>query len=250
MAGNLIQYSGLVTKARAMSGNLLTKEELYHLTEMATVDEAISYLKSTKAYCSIYQGSEGEWHREQAESISKNALFQDIEKLYKFANGNQRQPFEFLFFRYEVDLVKKYLEMLLLKKGKTQEIYTDKFLESYAVFSIENLKKASGIQEFMQVLDKTPYYKIFAQMYHISDASYVDYAMKLDVFYYTSVYNSIKKMKKSANNRQEAGEHDDPGGDEPPGSRKAEADRGRIRREGALRRRDRQPRLGSRLCGQ
>ena len=45
MAEELLGYSGLVTKARAMRGRLLKREDFERITEFQTVQETISFLK-------------------------------------------------------------------------------------------------------------------------------------------------------------------------------------------------------------
>lgn len=41
--GSVVTYSGLITKTRAMKKNLLSQEQLKALTELATVNEAVSF---------------------------------------------------------------------------------------------------------------------------------------------------------------------------------------------------------------
>lgn len=197
MPGKLMRYSGLITKTRAMSGNLLTKDELRQLTEFVTVNDAINYLKSMGGYNSVYQGRDGDWHRGQAEAASIKSLYQDFEKLYRFADANQRLAFEYVFFRYETDILKQCLKCLFRQKKEEVEIYTDEFFEKHICFSIDNLRKATSIQEVEQMLAGTVYEEVFLQMQDSERLAYVDYAMKLDCFYYKSVFDAIKRMKES-----------------------------------------------------
>ena len=64
----LMRYSGLITKTRAMSGKLLEHSQYRELTELATVSEAVGYLKGTAGYQEIYREHEGVWHRGQVRS--------------------------------------------------------------------------------------------------------------------------------------------------------------------------------------
>lgn len=197
MPGKRMRYSGLITKTRAMSGKLLTKEQLMQLTELATVNEAINFLKETESYGPIYRGNDGIWHRGQAEAVIINSLFRDFEKLYQFSDAGQRPAFRFVFLRYETDMIKKYLKGLLKEGGQKPEEKPDVFFYKHACFSIERLQNAATLQEFEQCLKGTPYERLFAWLGHSQTSRYADYAMQLDINYYAGVFKAAKRMKKS-----------------------------------------------------
>lgn len=197
MPGNLMRYSGLITKTRAMSGKLLTKEELRQMTEIATVNEAIHYLKGTRGYSSTFQGREDIWHRGQAEAAIVKSMYQDFEKLYQFADASQKRAFQYVLFRYEIDILKLCLKAFYQKEQAVREIYVDPFFYKHSRFPIERVKNASDLQELEQALLGTPYESIFMQMHNGAKTSYADYAMGLDIYYYTCIFKSIRKMKSS-----------------------------------------------------
>ncbi len=74
----------------------------------------------------------------------------------------------------------------------------DDFFERHARFSVENIKKASGVQEFAQALTGTPYENVFMQMHNSAGDNYATMALWLDIHYYTRVYQDIRRMKASA----------------------------------------------------
>lgn len=191
----LMRYSGLITKTKAMRGKLLTPEQLQELTELATVSEAVNYLKETSEYARIYQSHEGIWHRGQAEAVITDSLYQNFEKLYRFSNAEQRMAFQFVFFRYEVDLLKFYLKHLFRGVRPDMDKYTAAFFREHTEFSLEQVKKAATVQELEQCMDKTRYKPFFAGMQ--GQGGYVDYAVGLDIFYYTQVFGQIRRMKRS-----------------------------------------------------
>ena len=91
MVGELLQYSGLVTKIRAMAGRLLTQEEYECILGFQTVDETIAYLKEEKTYGKIYSGHDEIKHRGQVEALIYNSIRMDFEKICRFCNPVQRQ---------------------------------------------------------------------------------------------------------------------------------------------------------------
>lgn len=190
----LMRYSGLITKTKAMRGKLLTPEQFRELTELATVSEAVNYLKETSEYVKIYQSHEGIWHRGQAEAVITDSLYQNFGKLYHFSDAGQRTAFQFVFFRYEVDLLKFYLKYLFRGARPDMDKYTDAFFQEHTEFSLEKVKKAGTVQELEQCLEKTRYGPFFTGMQ--GRGGYVDYAVGLDIFYYTQVFGQIRRMKR------------------------------------------------------
>lgn len=94
MAGKLLEYSGLVTKARAMKGRLLKREDFERITEFQTVQETISFLREQESYGRIYGGHEEIQHRGQVEALIHDSIREDYRKLYRFANDSQRRVME------------------------------------------------------------------------------------------------------------------------------------------------------------
>ena len=50
--GNVMSYSGIVTKIRAMQARLLTEKDFDYIAGLQSVPEAIEYLKGKPAYAS------------------------------------------------------------------------------------------------------------------------------------------------------------------------------------------------------
>lgn len=91
MASGLLQYSGLVTKTRAMKSRLLRREDFERITEFQTVQETIGFLREQESYGKIYGGREDIQHRGQVEALIHHSIQEDYQKLYLFGNGKQRK---------------------------------------------------------------------------------------------------------------------------------------------------------------
>ncbi len=94
MAGELLQYSGLITKTRAMRSRLLKREDFERITEFLTVEETIAFLREQESYGRIYGGREEIRHRGQVEELIHNSILEDYRKLYLFGNSQQRKALE------------------------------------------------------------------------------------------------------------------------------------------------------------
>ena len=53
--GNLLTYSGLTTKVRAMESRFLTKQQFSELAALSTVGEALDFIKSQPASAQIWK---------------------------------------------------------------------------------------------------------------------------------------------------------------------------------------------------
>ncbi len=94
MAGELLQYSGLIAKTRAMHSRLLKREDFERIAELQTVSEAIGFLREQESYGKIYGGREDIRHRGQVEELIHNSIMEDYQKLYRFGNEQQRRALE------------------------------------------------------------------------------------------------------------------------------------------------------------
>lgn len=91
MAGELLQYSGLITKIKAMEGRLLTREDYEHILEFQTVNETIAFLREQQIYGKIYGGHDEIQHRGQVEALIYNSIREDYESICRFCNPVQRK---------------------------------------------------------------------------------------------------------------------------------------------------------------
>ena len=48
--GNLLEYSGIITKLRAMEARLLTDEQFEEIAALTSVTELVSYLNAHSSY--------------------------------------------------------------------------------------------------------------------------------------------------------------------------------------------------------
>ena len=53
--GNLLSYSGISTKIRAMQSKLTTEEQLLEILQLSDVPQVIAYLKRTPEYAEAWE---------------------------------------------------------------------------------------------------------------------------------------------------------------------------------------------------
>ncbi len=194
MSGGLLQYSGLVTKTRAMHGRLLSPEECAWLAEFENVEDFIAFLKEARGYGDIYRSHEEIHHRSQVEAVIRNSLFSDYGKLYQFACGAQREGLEIIFLRYETDVLKACLEHAYQGECAKNLSYLNLFFNLHSDFDTEMLIQAKNMTELMAVLAGTHYEALMLPLREDSSCVYADYAFALDVFYYKRAWKQKEKL--------------------------------------------------------
>lgn len=194
MTNGLLQYSGLITKTRAMHGELLTEEELCRLMEYGTVDEMIAFLRESKSYAPIFRSHEELHHRAQAEAILDDSLYSDYMKLYRFAGSGQRKGLEILFFRYEVNVLINCLKQMEHGGREYTLGYLNRFFDRHACYDTAALTRASNMAELMGALAGTAYEKLLARMQENPQLTNADYAMQLDIYYYSIAWKMKDKL--------------------------------------------------------
>ena len=53
--GNLLEYSGIITKLRAMEARLLTDEQFEEISALTSITELVSYLNANSSYQDVLQ---------------------------------------------------------------------------------------------------------------------------------------------------------------------------------------------------
>lgn len=194
MSGGLLQYSGLVTKTKAMHGRLLDREAYAQICEYETVEEFIAFLRESKSYAPIFASHEEISHRGQVEAVIADSLYTDYMRLYQFANGEQRKALAITFFRYEVDVLKTCLEYALKGGGDYNLGYLKLIFDNHACYDTGMAVQAKSLTELMTAVAGTEYEKLFLRLSGNHDMNYADYAFQLDVYYYKNAWRMIGKL--------------------------------------------------------
>lgn len=93
--GHLLEYSGIVTKTRAMESRLLSPGQFQELASLHTIPEAVEYLKKNTAYAETLESLEPtQLHRGNIEKLLTQSLYRDYTKLYRFCGQKQRKFME------------------------------------------------------------------------------------------------------------------------------------------------------------
>ncbi|WP_099469789.1 V0D/AC39 family V-type ATPase subunit [Konateibacter massiliensis] len=187
---DLLSYSGITTKIRAMESNLLTDNDFREFVGLRSVTEAAAFLKSKPAYKELFADvDETRIHRGQIERLLNISSFTDFTKIYRFANSKQREFLHLYFLHYEVSLLKTCMRSVL--NGSFDLPYRDvvtEFLKRYSSIDIDSLASAHTIEEFIACLKGTEYYKPLSKLLDLTEPTLFDYEMTLDLYYFSHLW--------------------------------------------------------------
>ena len=95
--GNLLEYSGIITKLRAMEARLLTDEQFEEISALTSVTELVSYLNTNSSYQDVLQDmDETMLHRGNIEKVLILSLYHDYTKIYPFLRTESEKVFKTL----------------------------------------------------------------------------------------------------------------------------------------------------------
>ncbi|MCB6415767.1 V-type ATPase subunit [Faecalimonas umbilicata] len=196
--GNVMAYSGIVTKVRAMQAKLLTKEDFDNIAAMKSVLDIISFLKGKPAYSEfLNQMDESLYHRGNIEKILYQSLYNDYTRLFRFGGIEQKKFLKLYLKRYEVDVINYCLRIVFNHYDKPFDLnYKKEFFDRYSQISIDRLITSQNIDELVDNLKDTEYYTPLKRLRDSGAATLFDYDLALDLYYFTTLWKSKRRILK------------------------------------------------------
>lgn len=198
--GNLMLYSGIVTKIRAMQSKLLTEQDFEDIAGLKSVPEAIEYLKSRPAYSKyISEMDVSLYHRGNVEKMLYQSLFDDYSRIFRFADVRQKSFLKQYWKRYEVDLINYCLRIVFNHYDAPFDMeYKKRFFDRYSQISIDRLITSGNINELVENLKDTEYYEPLSKIRDSESAILFDYDLALDLYYFSAMWKKESKILKGA----------------------------------------------------
>jgi V/A-type H+/Na+-transporting ATPase subunit C len=201
MSNNLLSYSGIAAKVKAMESNLFKNDDYVKISNLDTVLEFINFLKSNPSYEPLFSGyDEGSLHRGQIEELIKNSLYDSFSRIYRFCNREQRKALIFLSFRFETNIIKYCLQHVYNQEYEYKGSNFDAFFSKRLKINLEQLSTARTMDEFITILKDTEYYPILKAIQNTNNPTLFDYEMQLDIYYFKKVWKLKDKYLKGDNN--------------------------------------------------
>lgn len=194
--GNLLSYSGLATKIRAMHSKLLTDQEYCELAEISSVPLAVAYLKQKPAYSQIWSLlDENDLHRGAIERQFVNAIYNDFARIYHFANVQQREFLDLYFKSYEISLLKNCLKKIIDHRTVDLDLSMFKtFFDRHSKLDINILAASASLEEFIGNLIGSEYYFPLVRLAKLQQPTLFDCEMALDLYYFSLLWKIKNKL--------------------------------------------------------
>ncbi len=196
--GNLLAYSGIVTKIHAMESRLLKPEQFEEIASLKNVPELVSYLMDHSSYRQVLQDmDESRLHRGNIEKVLNLSLYHDYTKLYRFCGLKQRQFLKMYLKRYEIDLINYCLRIVINHYQEPFDLNHKKpFFDKYSQISIEKLITSRTTDQLIEMLKGTEYYEPLRKLNNGRDVTLFDYDLALNLYYFTTMWRERKKVLK------------------------------------------------------
>ena len=191
-----ISYVGISTKIRGMQRKLLSSEEIASLSECNSVREAAEKLSESEAYRGLAERAEGKsLHRSNVEKLLYFSLFDDFEKLYRFAGLRQRKFMDLYFKHFEVRILKICLENCMGGRGDILGLskYAE-ILGRHLKTDVIKLAQSRDMAEFVENLKDTGYYPILKRIEESGKGTLLDYQTAIDMKYFNTMWKLKDKL--------------------------------------------------------
>lgn len=196
MLTDVINYSGIVTKIRAMRSKMLTDDDFRKMSACSSVRDVLIYLKDNTPYSNLIDRvSPSLYRRSSMESLLMESLYEDYIKLYRFANSKQKKYLQFLLKKYEVDRIKYCIGIVFNHYSKPFDIEFKKdFFSRYSSIDIAKLVESNTIGALVENLRGTEYYPILHVLHATETATIFEYELALDLYYFRFMWSLRRKL--------------------------------------------------------
>ena len=194
--GNVMLYSGIVTKVRAMQAKLLKDEDFENIAGLRSIPAAVEYLKGTPAYAeALGRMDETLYHRGNVEKVLGQSLFADYSRIYQFAGMKQKQFLKGFWKQYEISLINYCLRIVFNHYDTPFDLdYKKEYFDRFSQISIDKLVTSENIRELVENLKGTEYYEPLWRFKDAEEATLYDYNMALDLYYFRNAWRKQRKM--------------------------------------------------------
>lgn len=194
--GNLMSYSGIVTKIHAMKAKLLTEQDFETISGFGNVPEVIEYLKNTPAYAEyIGQMDISLYHRGNVEKILYQSLYDDYSRIFRFSGMKQKKFLKEYWKRYEVDLINYCFRIVFNHYDVPFDVeYKKRFFDRYSQISVDRLITSRNTEELVENLRDTEYYAPLKRISEYEHATLFDFDLALVLYYYSTMWKKGKRL--------------------------------------------------------
>ncbi len=203
MLSGLTNYGAISAKISVMKRRLLSQNDYLELIQKTTVAEAAQYLKNETAYSSVLsEVKENTLHRGDLELLLRKSYAEDVARLYKFDNGENRQLYSYVIMKAEIELMKNILRRLN-NNDENEDIYNyPSFFTRHFTIQPQQLIQSKNIGEFLENLSGSRYYEVVSPLLSLAEhRNFFGVETTLDTYYRDEVSKLIASMPDKENRK-------------------------------------------------
>ncbi len=188
-------YSAMTAKIRAMQSRLLSDGDFRELASLSGVPEAVAFLKQFPTYSRLFSDlEENRIHRGEIEKCLTSAIFDDFQKIYYFANLEQRRMVVLLLKRYVPTLIKYHLYRIQGEDdAHAASFYTHPFLKKNLKLDIDALANCDTMEALIHALKGSGYDLALKTVFQSPNPSLLHYEFALDMYYFSNLWKKKEK---------------------------------------------------------
>lgn len=196
MSGERI-FAAVNTKIRVLKSKLLKEDDYVRLMEMENIDEQIKYLRSNTVYIDELKKLHDIRDIQHVEAELERHLIHQFDKLLKFFTDEYKTLFKTFLLRHEIEDLKLYLRVLERKEDIEQIAKSSVLKEKHYNFDTDIIESSSNLDEFIENLKGTIFYKVLDPYRNEDEARIIFYMeMNLDRMYFNRLYSASQDLRK------------------------------------------------------
>ena len=189
-----IKYPALNAKMKGMYTKELSNEELDELLRLSTLKDVIFYLKTK--FSSLENINEN-MNRREIEQELNNLFIEDILKITKYLNKNEKKIFMNFLSKYEINIVKNVFRNVTTNRDARNYLRNVDNWTGKMFTSLQKINDVTNEKEFLEIIRNQNYYYIFEE-YANSENEFPleELEIKLDKYYFEKIFNEAKDYNK------------------------------------------------------
>lgn len=187
---DLTKYGAKMAKVKVMKRSMLTNSDYLELINKKNIQEATSFLKNETVYGKYLSNvSEHDIHRDKLERLLNKSYIDDMIKLYKFENKENKKFYTYVYIKAEIEIIKITLRRIINKNKDIGYIYdVPDFYKKHFTINPDLLLKSNSIKEFLENLAGSRYESVMYPLISLKEhQNLFSIEMTLDLYYYSLV---------------------------------------------------------------
>lgn len=186
-----VKYPNLNAKLKGMHAKRINRIDLEDIIKQSNLRSAVLLLR---AKSDIFKNSDENIDRLEIESLLEENLINDILKIIKLLDKNDKEIFKIFLLQYEIKCIKS-IYRKLFSEDKTNDIVIENVKKwTFALFEdIKGIETVETFDDFFNAIKRMKYNKVL--MKYRQNKNIFELENEMDKIYFETLYDKIKGEK-------------------------------------------------------